>query len=165
MSNLWAIYNEEGRRILENSSFISYTYNTRARVMESPLEKGSFAQYNKVSSSASLSLSLAYNGSIEELELTIQILEEEKSKLSKLSIISPEKNFRNYTLHSFSYSKSALSGVNIFDLDFQEIRELEMYSTNIALSQENIVNPSDASVLERGRVQLEEVSSIIKSFF
>ncbi len=161
MTTLWAIYDENGRQILEKSVFLSYSYSAPSKVMSTPIEKGSFAIYNKVIEPAILKLSLAFKGNDDELELAIKRCEKEKNNTSKLYILSPEKSYTNYSLRHFSYSKSALENVIIFDVEFAEILEIGSYYNSLVMPIENIVNASDASVYDRGRVRAEELYSKI----
>ncbi len=159
----WQIYDEDNNEILEDTSFISYNYKAQTQVAQLPLEEGSFAHYNKIVEATKLELKLAYSGSDSEISQLIKKLEEEKTKASKLSILSPEKIFNNFTLQSFNYDKEASSGIMIIDLVFQEIKEINLALSSSSLLALNLANACDASNTLRGQVQAIAANSSIIS--
>lgn len=158
MNSEWKIYNENGEEILENGIFINYNYKSASQVLEFSIENGSFAQYNKVNISDILSINLAFSNDVFQLATILRELENLKKEANKIRILTPEKNYLNFTLKNFSYSKQADKGLIIFSLEFVEIREVNRQYSNSALNSSNIKNATHSSVIQRGRVEAETLN-------
>ncbi len=163
MQKLWQIFDEDSNEILEDCSFHSYTFSSKSRLAEVPLEEGSFAEYNKINSASILSLVLLFSGSDSQSVQLLATLDNQKQSVSKLQIISPEKIFNNFTLQEFSYKKEANSGIMQIELEFVEIKEIALSYTSSSLSIADILNATDVSNLIRGQVQAIAANSTIIS--
>lgn len=114
-------------------SVLSIDLGADSMVSDFPVERGSFANYNKVLRPKMIRVSYAVNGSNTEKADFLNALEDARDNTTLFDVLTPEKHYHDYTISSFNYSRSADSGSNlmIFDIVLNEIRQVQAaYFTN-----------------------------------
>lgn len=123
--NRWTLANADGEGLIEFTSFISSDISASSRAVSSPIEEGSFSTYNKVQAPLEGTVVLGCQGEPDQLQGVIDTLNGLKEATTTFSLITPEQEFRNLTLESFSYSRKREDGVNVI---YVELRLLEIRS-------------------------------------
>ena len=104
---------------------------------EEPIEKGSFADYNRTINPITITCRLASQGSPSTLQSMIERLQELKTGTEKLTFITPMMSYENFMLESFDYRKDEHTGHNVLivDIRLKEIREIEGQKTTSSVTE------------------------------
>jgi hypothetical protein len=148
----WTILDESGRDAIIFTAFIGIEVSNESQAPSNPIEEGSFANYNKVQTPASLSLTLAVQGTDFELETVLDKLNRFSGEASKLIVVTPSVIYDNLTLVQYSYRRSAEQGATLLTvaLTFTEVRETRVQVTTKVITKPK--NPTSASKENVGRV-------------
>lgn len=154
----WDIFDKDGGKALGFDTFFSCSMKAENKVSSNPVEKGSFADYNKVASPTAVSVVLGRTGKSDELAAFLTTLDKLADSTDLVSIVTPEKTFLDYTLVSYDYDRQAQNGVDrlIVGLMLQEIRQVEARYSNESIrtiSKAQAKNPEDASTVDAGKQQ------------
>lgn len=154
----WSIFDKDGAKALNFDTFFSCSIKAENKISSNPVEKGSFADYNKVASPTAVSVVLGCTGKSDELAAFLTSLDKLADSTDLVSIVTPEKTFLDYNLVSYDYDRKAENGVDrlLVGLMLQEIRQVEpQYSNeNIkSISKAQAKNPTDASTTPAGKQQ------------
>ena len=153
----WGVVNQYGIPILLADSVLGLSHDAGASISNLPLEKGSFASYNKVNnpSMATVQLAKSSGGSLQRGLFLTQLEMLLKSTLS-FHIISPEYVYMNYQIIGTNLSRTSTEGCTLLrvNLDLQEVLEAKVeYDTEV------VENPSDAQTKDGGAKQAEDKTS------
>lgn len=152
--NYWGVFNEYGIPILLADNVMSLKYANSSRISQAPIEKGSFASYNKVSNpyKATVQLSKGSGGTLLRGAFLTQIETLANSTL-KFHIITPEFVYTNACIIGYDTARQASEGAQLIkvNLHLEEIREvIVQYDT------EEVKNPDDAEKKDGGEKQPEK---------
>lgn len=154
----WSIFDKDGAKALDFDTFFSCSIKSENKISSNPVEKGSFADYNKVASPTAVSVVLGRTGKSDELAAFLTTLDKLVDSTDLVSIVTPEKTFLDYNLVSYDYDRKAENGVDrlIVGLMLQEIRQVEAQYSNESIkkiSKAQAKNPTDASTTPAGKQQ------------
>lgn len=155
--NVWGLVTEFGVPLVGSDGVLGISYNNTSTTSNVPIEKGSFASYNKVSnpSQAVVQLSKGTGGPTGRGAF-LATLEALEGSTTKFYVVSPEFVHRNMTLTGLSWARTASEGLQLIvaSLQLEEIREV-----GVEYSYEEVANPSDAKTADGGEVQPTDQSS------
>lgn len=136
-TNDWTIFSEDGSIAIDFDVFISIDVNSENKIMQSPVETGSFAVYNKCVTPTDISLELAVMGDPARLLSITQQLLTMSGELALLNIVTPDGEFKGYNIYKVSYSRTAEDGIDViyFDLRLMEVRQVEQQYTNAKVAK------------------------------
>lgn len=163
---------ETGQTMLTFTSFIEAAIKRSGSVVAEPIEKGSFATYNKTTDPLNAIVTLGITGTKADILNAIDALTELQTNTVTFSFVSPVKEFENLTLETFSWKWERVQAADVLyvELSLVEIREVEtLYtdttvisspvssgsSTGGAISEADAANPSDASTEDTGMINTE----------
>ena len=154
----WAIFDKDGNKALDFDTFFSCSIKAGSKISSNPVEKGSFADYNKVASPTTVSVVLGRTGKSGELAAFLTALDRLTDSTDVVSIVTPEKTFLDYNLVSCDYDRKAENGVDrlLAGLMLQEIRQVGPQYGNETIkpiSKAQARNPTDASTTDVGKQQ------------
>lgn len=144
----WGVFNEFGIPIVLADSFVGMNYDAGASISKYPVEKGSFASYNKVNSPSMATVQLAKgSGGVTGRSLFLTQLEGLLKSTLKFYIITPEYVYMNYQIIGINHSRTAQDGATMItvNLDLEEVIE-----TKVEYSIEEVAAPSDANTVDGG---------------
>ena len=126
-----------------------------------PIEKGSFANYNRIIDPYEGTCRLALEGTESEIQQALDGLEELRKGLKKIEFIMPFANYENLMLESYDYRRDSHSGFNLLQVDvrLKEIREVESARTTTSveeppeITQESSADASCVSNEDGGQYQ------------
>lgn len=163
---VWGIINEFGVPIVLADGVVGISYNNTSQIANAPLEKGSFASYNKIANPAQAVVQMmkGSGGTLQRGAFLAQLEILEKSTL-KFHVVSPEFLYRNMSMTGINYARTAQEGLQLIvaSIQLEEVREVK-----VQYSFEEVKNPSDAANADGGEVQPKDASqntSILSKLF
>lgn len=134
------------------SSMLEFSAEKSSRLPDEPIEKGSFATYNRVIEPRSITCRLGVSGTAQRLQSEIDRLTTLSENDEKITLVTPEQSYKNMMLESFDYRRDAQNGRGVLyvDLRFKEIREVAPQQTTTSV--EEAEEPIDAEDAEDGSV-------------
>lgn len=158
----WGLFNEYGIPLLLSNHVVGIQYNNGSSLADAPLEKGSFASYNKVANPYTAVVQLVKgDGSVAERNLWLAQIEAYARTTIKFYIVSPEFVYINACIESISYSRSAQEGQQLIrvNIALREVREVK-----VDYASEEVAKADDAKTVDSGNVQPKtENTSLLKS--
>lgn len=150
--NVWSIVDEVGQKVFDFDSFLTSSVNSESKITQMPVELGSFATYNLVKTPLDISVSLVKQGSSYELSAYVDALLSFVDNLTLLSIVTPEKEYKNMKLVKVNFERSAENGTDriIADCHFLEVRQVVSQYGNARLSKKQSrgqQQPKETSIL------------------
>lgn len=122
----WTLLDDAGEKAFEFDSFSNLNLKSESKVIQAPVENGSFVMYNKTNTPLEISCTLIKKGFPEDLQTYVDALLEYADNTKLLSIVTPDREYQNMNLTSVSFSRSAEGGVNLImaECAFTEIRQV-----------------------------------------
>ena len=145
----WSLLSQEdGYDIVTFSSFISMDVKDAGKVVDTPVEEGSFATYNKVDNPREVKCTLATQGTDEEIQAYIQSLTDLRNGTDLVMVATPMFLYEYMNLEEFSYSLKVDDGRGVLfaDLSLVEIRQVEMEYSDARVAPQQ----------DRGKVQAKQ---------
>lgn len=149
--NQWGIYSQFGVPILLADTVYSVNYQNTAQVSQAPLEKSSFASYNKVQNPYQASVVMVKGGGDPTVRgLFIAQMEALTNSTLLFNVVTPEYVHRNAAIVGFDYARAPQSGARMIaaNIHLEEIREVE-----VAYEIKETANPADSATVSGGEVQ------------
>lgn len=122
----WGIFNPGGATpAVIVSSVVAVGARKEAAVSDFRLETGSFTTYNKVETPRSVPIRITREGNTTERAELLAWAEANVIATTLFDVATPETNYANMTLQSYSIERSAQSGAGLIVLDclFQQVRQ------------------------------------------
>ena len=171
--NKWGVFNQYGIPILLVDNVVSIKYTNSAKISNAPVEKGTFASYNKVSDpyKATVQMSVGTGGTFKRGAFLGQIETLSASTL-KFHIVTPEYVYLNASITGYDMSREASDGAQLIkvNLHLEEIREVI-----VKYDIEEVANPDDAETKDSGEKQsadatentslLRKITDVFKNLF
>lgn len=161
LKEIWTILDEQSLPVLSFTSFISLDSDNASKITNYTSEKGAFSSYNKIVAPDELAVTLAIQGSSADIQNAISILDTLRKEPQKVSIVSPYKEYKWFSLENYSYSFNQSDGLGLLiaSMSFKQINEVEaVYTKTIKYPK----NPSAASKIDTGKKQGQMQSLISK---
>ena len=128
------------------NSMQEFTAEKSSRLPDEPIEKGSFATYNRVIEPRTITCKLSVEGSAAKLQSAIDRLTTLSENDEKITLTTPEQSYKNMMLESFDYRRDVMSGRGVLyvDLRFKEIREVQSAQTTTSVEEAETIDAEDA---------------------
>ncbi|HEJ9541998.1 TPA: hypothetical protein SMN08_002788 [Proteus mirabilis] len=154
--NYWGIFNEYGVPLLLADNVISLQYENKSRVVNAPIERGTFASYNKISDpwKATVQMSKGSGGALERGAFLAQLEILSKSTL-RFIVITPEFVYKFANIVGYDLAREAKDGATLIKVNvhLEEIREV-----TVSYAEEKVTKPDDSKVKDTGD-QTQKVES------
>lgn len=157
----WGVYNQYGIPVLLADSVTSVRYENTSEVAHAPIQKGSFASYNKVGNPYKATVQMTKGGGNPSARgLFIAQLETLAKSTLLFHVVTPEYVHRNATITGFDYAREAQSGARIIvaNLRLEEVREVK-----VKYDREEPANPEDTETVDSGDVETKEADESMLS--
>lgn len=148
---MWAIIANES--ILEFDSLIGIDATSESSVIDEPIEKGSFASYNKVTSPLQVRIVLGFNGDDAAFDIRLTELREIKANLDLISVIAGQTFYENMTIETLRYSRQSDVVFYLVDITLTEVREVETQTTTTEYSQPKVKNSDSTATVDTGKTE------------
>jgi hypothetical protein len=167
---VWGIFDEDGKPLADSGelsggwkallslgsvrSTISFEHNKSANVSDFPIERGSFASYNKVELPAEAKVTLALSATDSRQQAFLALIDGAVISNDLYSIVTPQAVYVDYSIISRNYTRFADAGVNLLvvDLVLKQIRQVSPKFTE-STPIESPKNPEDGGKVDNGKVQ------------
>ena len=152
----WTFLGEGDKDVLTFNSLLDLEIQSGGTVPSQPLEQGSFAAYNKLQEPLKIAANIAVEGDSAELQDALAQLNILKDETTIFSVITPEFEYVNMTLESFSYTRKREEGRGVLyaQLNLVEIREVETATTTVKLPPKKCKKKDCASSKNNGKAVL-----------
>lgn len=179
----WGIYDSKGRPLWNPSqlsgalevllgtvggpslSTSAVDFSKETRVSDFPLERGSFASYNKVETAATPLVTLAMSGSESDRTAFLDALDKACKSTDLYSVVTPEVTYVDYSLERYNYQRRSSKGATllIVEIALKEIRQVSAQYTNKGeVNQPK--EPGATPTTDNGKVQAQTPRvSVLKS--
>lgn len=133
-------------------------YSKETRVSDFPLERGSFASYNKVEAPASPIVTLCLTGSEKNRRTFLEAIDKACKSTDLYSVVTPEVTYIDYSVERYNYSRRASKGATllIVEITLKEIRQVSSQYTQSNKGQ--VDQPKEAGATpqaDNGKVQAQ----------
>lgn len=120
----WGVFDMQGNQVLTPDSFVRMEIDEPYVVSNYPVEKGSFASYNKVKQPEEGTVTLAKGGSAAERGAFLHAAKGLQESLKSYQIVVPEGAYYPVTIDRVSYERRTGGGAYLIlvHLHFKEIR-------------------------------------------
>lgn len=150
------------------NSMQEFSAEKSSRLPDEPIEKGSFATYNRIIEPRSITCQLSVEGSASKLQSAIDRLTDLCENDEKITLTTPEQSYPNMMLESFDYRRDAMNGRGVLyvDLRFKEIREIASQQTTTSVEEAEPIEAEDAADgsvcddIDDGEMQATEAEEI-----
>ena len=144
-----------GQRFVEFSSVLQIEVNNENLAVSTPIEEGSFANYNKVGSPLDIGVTLAFQGEEFELQLALETLNSFADGLELVTLVTPTAIYDDLNLEIFSYKRNAEDGILVCECHFIEVRQVETDVTTTNYTVPKCKNPSSVTTQDTGTANVE----------
>ena len=119
----WGLF-LNGIPIIVADSVVSFDYTGEFRILDYPIEQGSFETYNKVRVPFTVKLRFATGGTISDRTDFLNSIEQVIGDLNLYDAVTPERIYHNVNVHHQDYRRTATQGVGLLtvDLHVEEVR-------------------------------------------
>lgn len=144
----WAVFGPDGKSIADYDSMIAATYQNESRISDYPVEKGSFASYNKVDNPYDVAVTLNCGGDEARRAAFLAACEASRKSLDLYTVMTPEYTFQNVNFVGLNYQRSLRDGAYMISVQLvgREVRE-----RNAAYSSPK--DPGASDTIQSGMVQ------------
>ena len=153
--NVWGIFADDGvTSMLDVDTITAFHYTDDGKVSDFPVEKGSFATYNKVETPYQARVKVSVGGDsvlIARVLAQLRFLKQDTTAL--YHIVTPEIIYIGATVVKFDYSREAKNGSNSIhaNLTIKEVREVVPQYASVSLQATK--KPQSKSKKDTGKGQ------------
>jgi hypothetical protein len=181
LRNKWGVFDSKGKALADPAkfqavreavgipftqtlSFSSLDYSKDMATSDFPVERGSFASYNKVEKPAEPTVNLNFEGSESDRKKFLSNLDAATKSVGLYSVVTPEVSYIDYSIDRYSYKRESSNGVTLLKvtLNLKEIRQVSEQYTNRQISA--VKNPTSSDATNNGKVQpIKTTKSTLKA--
>ena len=150
-------FKKDGVSIFGDVKVMDIGADYNGNVVSVPVEEGSFFSYNKTIEPIKIGNTLAFQGTAQYLQSTLNLLKKYRESLDRFSIITPYAEYENMTLARFSYTRDITNGEGLLlvKAEFEETIEVQVAYSSTDVSElpppiTDSADPSDASTQDTG---------------
>lgn len=158
MIGTWTITDELGLRLVEFTTVLSVDVKNEHQVASIPVEKGSFADYNKVASPLDINVTLAVEGKDAELQEALETMDEFADGTDLVTLVTPNAIYADLNLETYSYKRSSADGILTVDCHLVEIKQVETTTTTTAYTRPKCKNATSTSTKDTGTANTTNTS-------
>lgn len=169
ISTKWGIYNDKGKPLVDTSFFLtalgigqtlstnSFTFSKETKVSDFPVEKGSFATYNKVEVPGSPIVVFAFGGTEGQRGIFLNALDAACKSTDLYDVVTPEVTYLDYAIESYNYTRQNTRGTSLLMVEVH-LKEVKQVSAKYSTSAQDakIDKPKDPAAtppVNSGKVQ------------
>lgn len=133
----WTILDETGEQAFSFDVFEKSNYKGESKIVQSPVEEGSFASYNMTLTPQEVGCTLIKRGRSDDLSAFINALQAFVESTDLLTVVTPEREYQNMKLTKATFDRSIDNGTDciVADLSFQEVREITSEYTTVEMQE------------------------------
>lgn len=182
----WGIFDSKGKPLGDPSKFTgivggaiqslgfgptlstnSFDFLKATKVSDFPVEKGGFANYNKVETPAEPVVVLAMAGSEADRTKFLDAIDGACKSTALFNVVTPEVSYVNYTIEAYRYARRNSQGATLLvvEISLKEIRQVSaQYSDASNAKVSDPKDPAATPKADAGKVQPKapEISTLKK---
>lgn len=152
-SEEWSILDEKGQRAFNFTVFVGASFKAESKTTFAPIETGSFVSYSVVNSPQEINVILNKRGEPYDLQLIIDTFLNYAKSNKLLSVITPEKEYKNMHLEKVTFDRNTDDGIDQIyaELSFLEVKQVNNAYTNVRLNKKvgrGRQQPTEKSLLQ-----------------
>lgn len=183
LSSQWGIYDADGNALADPAKFqsvreaigligtstlstVSVSYSKEMVSSDFPVERGSFASYNKVEKPAEPEVAFAFQGSESDRTKFLNNLDAATKSTKLFNVVTPEVTYTGYSIDRYSYERRSTNGMTLLvvQISLKEIRQVEPQYSKVKVA--DVQNPASVSPTDNGKVQAKTPDiSTVKSLW
>jgi hypothetical protein len=161
MAKTWTIIDETGLKFINFTSMLDFELRDSGKVMAVPVERGGFADYNKVNDPAEITATLAMELDDQAAVLEcLYLLSHFKNSAELVHFSLPEIMYFDFTLESYDYKRSESEGALYVTCHFVEVVQVETQAGTTNYTVPKCKDPTSASTQDIGLVNTEPYNAI-----
>lgn len=177
VSDKWGIINSNGEQMVTPNKLLNavglgatlstkaFEYTKETRVSDFPVERGTFASYNKVELPSNPTVIFTFQGTESERRSFLDAIENATVSTELFTIITPEVQYVDHTIESYNYRRTNENGTTLLtvELTLKQVRQVEAkYSTQDKSQITTAKSVGASPAIDSGKVQPKkpEVSTI-----
>lgn len=150
--NVWGLYNAAGVAIVADSVF-SVDFKAESKVTEVPLQRGGFAQYNKVLMPEQEIIRLIKTGTDDARNAFLRAIDKAQKSTDIYHVVTPERVYLDANIEAYDYRRTSSEGVSMLIVDIR-LKQIRQVSPLFAVYQLPDAKPPTATpVIAEGVVQ------------
>ena len=142
------------------TSTSSVDFSKEMKVSDFPIEKGSFASYNKVELPANPIVTLAFTGKEKDRKIFLQDIDNACKSNYLYNVVTPEVTYKNYSIERYAYQRRHDRGATLLlvEISLKEIRQVSVqYTKSSKTPIKTAKNPAATPSADNGKNQTQPV--------
>ena len=130
--NYWGIFGQNGIPLLLSDNVTSVKHQNTSKVSNAPIERGSFASYNKVGDPFTVTVQMSKgSGGVFERGAFLGLLDTLSNSTDLFLVITPEAVYTNMAITGYDYAREASDGARLLKVNIHlaEVRQVEVKYT------------------------------------
>jgi hypothetical protein len=155
----WGIFSQVNPNDLEPvlvpDSILDFDYRNSYVVSDFPVQKGTFASYNKVATPFEIVIRMSKSGTLEDRSIFLANLDVLIKSTNLYSVITPERTYRDCNIVDYSIARRQQTGAYFLtdvNVSIKEIRQITPVYSTAASATANAQNPSALPATNLGKV-------------
>lgn len=130
--NYWGIFGQNGIPLLLSDNVTSVKHQNTSKVSNAPIERGSFASYNKVGDPFTVTVQMSKgSGGVFMRGAFLALLDALANSTDLFLVITPEAVYPNMAITGYDYAREASDGARLLKVNIHlaEVRQVEVKYT------------------------------------
>jgi len=130
--NYWGIFGQNGIPLLLSDNVTSVKHQNTSKVSNAPVERGSFASYNKVGDPFTVTVQMSKgSGGVFARGAFLGLLDTLANSTDLFLVITPEAVYPNMAITGYDYAREASDGARLLKVNIHlaEVRQVEVKYT------------------------------------
>lgn len=160
----WGVFDSGGNPVLSPDSVLEFHYSRRYEVSKYPVQKGSFADYNKVINPFEIELRFSASGTQATRRLFLNNLEQLVASTALYTVLTPEVRYKNCNPTRFDVNRRNGQGAYWLadvSLYLEEILQSTPQYTTTAVNLPNAQNASSQPTSNVGTAYPSQPSGVL----
>jgi len=127
--NYWGIFGQNGIPLLLSDNVTSVRHQNTSQVSNAPVERGSFASYNKVGDPFTVTVQMSKgSGGVFARGAFLGLLDTLANSTDLFLVITPEAVYPNMAITGYDYAREASDGARLLKVNIHlaEVRQVEV---------------------------------------
>lgn len=149
----WGIFDKDGKLAIKADSVLSFDNRNESAVSSYPVQRGAFANYNKVASPFEVYVRLSKGSNVSERATFLAALRTISDSFDLYTIRTPERSYINCNVTRFEVSRRDNGSAYFLtevDVYFTEIREVDQQYTDAAANTNDAIPPAARTTVNQG---------------
>lgn len=153
---VWGIFDKNNREVLSQDSTLNFSHRKEWSIPDFPIQRGSYASYNKVSIPGDITERFSKGGSLSDRSAFLKTIDDIAGDLNLYSIVTPERTYIECNIRAYEVTrrdKNAAYFLDDVDIHFRQIRQVTAQYSATSASTANAKNPAAVPAVNLGNVQ------------